>query len=243
MLSCQWERRHGIKLIIWLKNRRDVEIHLSKSRLSFGKKSSNEAWSQIMFLMMKKSWSVLNSFLLSILISRYVAPADPAALIGRSVWIRVHSDSYWRGGAAGRTYWWSDWGCHGDWEEVGGQTQQRMGEAGVGEARTEGRVVETDGCGHGYVRPLNTGNIWSSSHRNLGRLLHVLLQLLHVSLKLGSSILEPANNLKINFGEILLLCCSIEPGIVVINIIVCSISSRENLSFVKNKTKEMWERW
>ena len=190
MLSCQWERRHGIKLIIWLKNRRDVEIHLSKSRLSFGKKSSNEAWSQIMFLMMKKSWSVLNSFLLSILISRYVAPADPAALIGRSVWIRVHSDSYWRGGAAGRTYWWSDWGCHGDWEEVGGEAEQRMGKVGV--------MVETDGRGHCDVRPRNIGNTRGSSHcHGKGGLLHILLQLLHVSLKLGSSVLEPANNLKI----------------------------------------------
>ena len=98
-----------------------------------------------------------------------------------------------------------------------------MGEVGVRKAGGEGRVMETDRCGHGNVRPRNTGNARGSSPWNLGRLLNILLQLLHVSLKLGSSILEPANNLKINFGEILLLCCSIEPGIVVINIIVCCL--------------------
>ena len=95
---------------------------------------------------------------------------------------------------------------------MGGQAQQRMGEVAVGEASSEGRVVQTDGCWHGYVRPRSTGNALSSSHRNLGRLLHILLQLLHVSLKLGSSVLEPANNLKINVAEIeidILFCCSI----------------------------------
>ena len=87
---------------------------------------------------------------------------------------------------------------------MGGQAQQRMGQGGVVEARGQGRVMEADGCGHGYVRPRNTGNTRGSSHRNLGRLLHILLQLLHVPLKLGSSVLEPANNLKINFVGILL---------------------------------------
>ena len=82
-----------------------------------------------------------------------------------------------------------------------------MGEAGVGEARTEGRVVETDGCGHGYVRPRNTGNARGSSPWNLGRLLNILLQLLHVSLELGSSVLEPADHLKWYFVGVLLSCC------------------------------------
>ena len=78
-----------------------------------------------------------------------------------------------------------------------------MGQAGaVGETGAEGRVVEADGCGHGYVRPLNTADVRSSSsHRNLRGFLHILLQLLHVSLKLGSSVLEPANNLKISVAE------------------------------------------
>ena len=88
---------------------------------------------------------------------------------------------------------------------MGGQTQQRMGQVGV--------VMEAHGCRHRDVRPRNTGNAGGSSHRNLGRLLHVLLQLLHVSLKLGPSVLEPANNLKMNFGEIFLFCCSIGSGI------------------------------
>ena len=90
---------------------------------------------------------------------------------------------------------------------MGGQAQQRMGQSrvGVGEAGAEGSVVEADGSGHGYVRPLNRANVRSSSsHRNLRGFLHILLQLLHVSLKLGSSVLEPANNLKINVAEILL---------------------------------------
>ena len=164
--------------------------------------------------------SVLNSFfkhnLLSALSSlrihsifiswtdMFLSSCSLAALIGRLVGIRVHSDSYWRRGPAGRSYWWSDWGCQGDWEEVGGQAQQRMGQGGVVEARGQGRVMEADGCGHGYVRPRNTGNTRGSSHRNLGRLLHILLQLLHVPLKLGSSVLEPANNLEINFVGIFL---------------------------------------
>ena len=79
---------------------------------------------------------------------------------------------------------------------MGGEAEERMGEVGVRQARGEGGVMETDRCGHGYVRPRNTGNARGSSPWNLGRLLNILLQLLHVSLKLGSSILEPANNLK-----------------------------------------------
>ena len=64
-------------------------------------------------------------------------------------------------------------------------------------------MVETDGCGHGDVRPRNTGNARGSSHSpRKGRLLNILLQLLHVSLELGSSVLEPANNLNSNFVEI-----------------------------------------
>ena len=108
---------------------------------------------------------------------------------------------------------------------MGGQAQQRMGQSrvGVGEAGAEGSVVEADGSGHGYVRPLNRANVRSSSsHRNLRGFLHVLLQLLHVSLKLGSSVLEPANNLKINVAEIeidFLFCCSIGSGIDVLKIL------------------------
>ena len=119
----------------------------------------------------------------------------PPTLIGRSVRV-LHS--YWWTWAAGRTYWWSCWGCHGHWQEVGGQAQQRMGQVGVGEARGEGRVVEADCCWHWYVRPLDTGEVLATSPRgsNLRCLLNVLFQLLHVPLKLGSSVLEPTNYLK-----------------------------------------------
>ena len=58
-----------------------------------------------------------------------------------------------------------------------------MGEVGVRQARGEGGVMETDRCGHGYVRPRNTGNARGSSPWNLGRLLNILLQLLEEPLK------------------------------------------------------------
>ena len=70
----------------------------------------------------------------------------------------------------------------------------------------EGRVMETDRCGHGYVRPRNTGNARGSSPWNLGRFLNILLQLLHVSLKLGSAVLEPADHLKLYFVGVSLSC-------------------------------------
>ena len=108
---------------------------------------------------------------------------------------------------------------------MGGQAQQRMGQVGVGEARGQGRVVEADCCWHWYVRPLDTGEVLATSPRgsDLRCLLNVLFQLLHVPLKLGSSVLEPANNLKINFVEIFLLWrssqsssqCSISAGIAI----------------------------
>ena len=73
-----------------------------------------------------------------------------------------------------------------------------MGEVGVRKAGGERRVMETDRCGHGYVRPRNTGNARGSSPWNLGRLLNILLQLLQVALVLGATVLEPTNHLKQN---------------------------------------------
>ena len=73
-----------------------------------------------------------------------------------------------------------------------------MGEVGVRKAGGEGRVMETDRCGHGYVRPRNTGEVLATSRgrSNLGGLLNVLLELLHVSFELGPPVLEPADYLE-----------------------------------------------
>ena len=79
-----------------------------------------------------------------------------------------------------------------------GEAEERVGEAGVGEAGGEGGGMEAHRGWHWKVRPRNTGEVLATSRgrSHLGRLLNVLLELLHVSFELGPPVLEPANYLE-----------------------------------------------
>ena len=79
-----------------------------------------------------------------------------------------------------------------------GEAEERVGEAGVGEAGGERGGMEAHRGWHWKVRPRNTGEVLATSRgrSNLGGLLNVLLELLHVSFELGPPVLEPANYLE-----------------------------------------------